>query len=66
MAFVIKYRLCPEGTADQIGMDGISAIKYLRDNCTQFGIDKEKIAIHGESGGGLAVQFVCGMLAKTD
>lgn len=60
----MKYRLCPEGTCEQIGNDWFSVIMYIHDHCNELNIDKNKIAISGDSGGGLAVMIAGGYLAS--
>ena len=44
-------------------MDMVVAIKHAYENADQFGIDKNKIALGGESGGGLVVMATGTQLA---
>ncbi len=48
----IEYRRVPDGVFPQPLEDIKSAIRYLRANADELGIDKNKIAVMGESAGG--------------
>ena len=48
----IEYRVVPTGVFPQPLEDVKSAIRFLRANADKYGIDKNKIAIMGESAGG--------------
>ena len=50
--FVLKYRLGPEHNYRQIVADGLRAIRYVRSNAKQWGINKKSIGIIGSSAGG--------------
>lgn len=55
-SFRIKYRLMPGGVDEQL-QDVLRAVKHVRDNADKYGIDKNRIAIWGDSAGGsLAVR----------
>lgn len=53
VVFNVEYRRIPEATAEQYTDDVYSVIRYVYDNAEQFGIDPTKIALGGESAGGL-------------
>ena len=44
--------------------DIVSAIKYVRENASYFGIDPSKICLYGCSGGGYAISAACSLLAQ--
>lgn len=48
----IEYRHIPQGKFPDPLLDVKSAVRYLRAHADEFGIDKDKIAIMGESAGG--------------
>lgn len=48
----IEYRHLPQGKFPDPLLDVKSAVRYLRAHAEEFGIDKDKIAIMGESAGG--------------
>ncbi|MGR3807161.1 Acetyl esterase/lipase [Pasteurella testudinis DSM 23072] len=48
----IEYRHIPQGKFPDPLLDVKSAVRYLRAHAEEFGIDKDKIAIMGESAGG--------------
>lgn len=54
--FRIKYRLMPGGIDEQL-QDVMRAVSHVRSNADKYGIDKNRIAIWGDSAGGsLAVR----------
>ena len=72
IAVTINYRLGPMGFAclpeltaeaghsGNYGLfDQIAAIKWVRDNISAFGGDKDKITIMGQSAGAMSVQHLC-------
>ncbi|KAE9528933.1 alpha/beta hydrolase [Testudinibacter aquarius] len=48
----IEYRHIPQGKFPEPLLDVKSAVRYLRTHADEFGIDKDKITIMGESAGG--------------
>lgn len=48
----IEYRHIPHGKFPDPLLDVKSAVRYLRAHAEEFGIDKDKIAVMGESAGG--------------
>ena len=48
----IEYRVIPQGKFPDALIDVKNAIRFLKANASKFGINKEKIAIMGESAGG--------------
>ncbi len=51
----IEYRTIPDGVFSQSVEDVKAAIRFLKANADEYGIDKERIAIIGESAGGYLV-----------
>jgi acetyl esterase/lipase len=52
-AFVLKYRLGPGGYKHPIMLgDAARAVRYVRDNATEWMIDPQKVGIMGSSAGG--------------
>jgi len=58
------YRLAPENKAPAGIMDGYANLKWVIDNADALNIDKNRIAIMGESGGGWITAGVAMMLAE--
>lgn len=50
-SFRINYRLMPGGVYEQL-QDVMRAVKHVRDNAGQYGIDPNRVAIWGDSAGG--------------
>lgn len=48
----VGYRLAPEHRDTGLARDVLSAIRWLRDEAEGLGVDPERIAIMGDSGGG--------------
>lgn len=72
VAVTINYRLGPMGfvclpeLTDEAGHSGnyglfdqLAAIRWVRDNISAFGGDKDKITIMGQSAGAMSVQHLC-------
>jgi acetyl esterase len=55
--FSIDYRLAPEAHFPQAMADVNSAIRWLKSHATEYHVDPNKIAIIGESAGGLLVNY---------
>ena len=64
--FNVDYRLAPETKCPNNIKDFYSVIKYVHDNAETLGIDKSKIAIGGESGGGYICLGSMVLLAQND
>ena len=56
--FSIDYRLAPAAHHKEANEDVVSAIQWVRANAGQFHVDASKIALIGESAGGLLVNYV--------
>ena len=52
-----------EGSANAGMLDLVAALRWVRDNITQFGGDPDNVLIFGESGGGWKVSTLMGMNA---
>lgn len=46
-----NYRLCPEYAFPVPFKDGVSCLKYLIDNASELGIDKQRVLLMGDSAG---------------
>lgn len=55
---IVDYRLNPEAHFPEPIYDVKAAIRFLRANAEEYGLDSDKFAIWGESAGGLIVDFV--------
>ncbi len=55
--FSIDYRLAPEVHFPQAMEDVDSAIRWLKSNAAKYRVDVSKIALIGESAGGLLVNY---------
>jgi len=62
----VDYRLAPESPAPKGANDCYSGLKYVISNAFSLGIDKERICIGGESGGGNLVINVGRILVKNN
>jgi len=56
--FSIDYRLAPAAHLTEANEDVVSAIRWVRANASQYHVDVTKIALIGESAGGLLVNYV--------
>lgn len=54
----VDYRLSGEARFPAMVYDGKTAIRYLRANANQLGIDPQKIAVWGPSSGGWLASFI--------
>ena len=52
MVASMEYRTIPDGVFPQSVEDVKAAIRFLKANADEYGIDKERIAIMGDSAGG--------------
>ena len=64
--FSVDYRLAPETKYPKNTLDFYCALKHIIENAKEFGVDPQKIAIAGESGGGYIVMSTMVMLAQKD
>ena len=55
--FSIDYRLAPEAKFPQASADVASAIRWVKSNASAYRVDVSKIALIGESAGGLLVNY---------
>ena len=55
--FSIDYRLAPEAKFPQASADVSSAIRWVKANASAYHLDVSKIALIGESAGGLLVNY---------
>ena len=53
----IEYRLAPNNMFPAPVIDVKSAIRYLKANASVYNIDKDKVAVYGESAGGYMATF---------
>lgn len=71
-AFVLKYRLNPDGYKNPtITLDGFRAIRTVRGHAAEWGIDPKRIGVIGSSAGGhlaamMVTQFDAGKADATD
>jgi acetyl esterase len=64
--FNTKYRLAPENIAPAGMEDGFNGLVYLSENAEQWGVDPEKLAYYGASGGGWIASGVGMLLAEAE
>ena len=55
----IDYRLSPEHPFPAPIDDGVAAFRHIRDNASSFGVDPARLAVGGDSAGGLISAVVC-------
>ncbi len=48
----VDYRLAPETTWQGSGEDNYAALKWLHDHAAELGVDRQRLAVMGESAGG--------------
>jgi acetyl esterase/lipase len=48
----VGYRLAPEATGTTLAEDVLSGLAWLADHATDLGVDRARIAVMGDSGGG--------------
>lgn len=49
---VVDYRLAPEAPAGTSAGDGLAALRWLQDSAGELGVELDRIAVMGDSGGG--------------
>ena len=64
--FNVEYRLAPETKCPNNALDFYRAAKYIIQHAADFGVDPQRIAIAGDSGGGYIVMATMVMLAQKD
>jgi acetyl esterase/lipase len=62
----VEYRLNPEFKSPKGIMDGYATLKWVISNAEALGIDRTKICLSGESGGGYICTGVAMHAAKND
>lgn len=60
----VEYRLAPEHKSPAGAQDCVTALKYLINNANEYGVDPNKIALGGVSGGGFTVMISSILLAR--
>ena len=66
IVFNVEYRLAPEAKAPKNVEDMYSALMYVVEHAEDLGVDKNKIGLFGESGGGQLTCALSVMLAQKD
>ncbi len=61
----VDYRLAPEFRDAGLARDMLSALRWLRANAAMLGVDPERIALMGDSGGGGVAAGAC-LLARDE
>ena len=57
VVFVMSYRLYPEVTADEQIRDVFASLKWIKEHMDEYGCDKERILLTGDSAGGMLAGF---------
>ena len=58
----LDYRLCPEHAFPAAIEDGLALWDYVHDNAENLGIDRRRVALAGDSAGGLIASIMCQLL----
>ena len=58
----LDYRLCPEHAFPAAIEDGLALWNYVHDNAENLGIDRRRVALAGDSAGGLIASVMCQLL----
>jgi len=66
IGFSIQYTFATQGTAEQMATDVVAAIKHVRANADEYGVDLKRMVMHGNSGGGFAVLAASNLLAMNN
>lgn len=64
VVFNVNYRLGPETKCPDDQQDFVDAIRYIHANASTFGVDANKLAIGGESGGGWIAAGAANLMIK--
>merc|ERR1719354_437061 len=64
VCFNVDYRLAPETKCPMNALDFYCAIKHIKENAQEFGVDPARIVIGGDSGGGYIVFAAMVMMAQ--
>ena len=64
--FNVDYRLAPETKCPKNALDFYCAVKHIVEHAADYGVDPQRIAIAGDSGGGYIVMATMVMLAQKD
>ncbi|WP_439855984.1 alpha/beta hydrolase [Pseudomonas yamanorum] len=62
----VDYRLAPESPPPAAVKDCITAVRWLSENSTKFGIDQHKVALAGDSAGGNLAALCSGLLRDSN
>ncbi|HEX5191782.1 MAG TPA: alpha/beta hydrolase [Solirubrobacteraceae bacterium] len=62
-ALSVDYRLAPEAGGDAATQDVLAALRWLHERAPSLGVDRGRIAVMGESAGGL-LAAVCAIAAR--
>lgn len=66
VVFNPKYTLVTQGKIDNLCGDAYACLKYIIANADRFGINPNKIVVHGNSGGGYVTLVLCNYLAQNN
>ena len=64
--FNVDYRLAPEAKCPKNVLDFYCAVRHVKENADDFGVDPSRIAIAGDSGGGYVCFGAMVMMAQKD
>ena len=64
-ALSVDYRLAPEASGESAAQDVLAALRWLRERASSLGIDRDRIAVMGESAGGL-LAAACAIAARDE
>jgi len=64
VVFNVDYSRAPEVKPPGSLLEGAAAVRWVRDNATELGVDPVRIAVGGESGGGYVATGTCVELVR--